>query len=124
MESGNVATWSVNGTDMSAYSTSASLSQSRDQKEIALLGSNPTVIRVGPNKVTFSAEGPLDPVAHAVLQAAYAAEPPVPVTIAYVAQSGISGSGSFIISTYDWETPGDDIGTYSLEAGLYTGTFA
>ena len=114
---GNVATVSIGGTDLSYWFTSANVSRSRDTSETTPLGSNPVRQSVGPLTKTFGGEGEMAPEVEAVLGAAIDAEPPAPLTITYVF-NGTTITDSFYISTFDFETPGDDAATFTVEAVL------
>ncbi len=117
MPNGNVARVSIGGSDLSNYFTTANMSFERDTSEVTPLGGNPRRQAVGPLGVTFSGEGEFDPAVHGVVGAAMTAEPPVPVQVTH-SFLGTTYTYSMYISSYEIDTPGDDLGTFSMEAVL------
>lgn len=120
--SGNIATFSLGGNDLSAYVTSVNISFERNINEINPLGGNAVAKLVGPYSATVSLEGGYDPAADAILSAMMLAA--TPATQAFVYRPAGSGggtraiSGSGYLSSYEVDTPGDDTATWTAEVAV------
>ena len=119
---GNIATFSLGGTDLSPYLTSVNVSLERDVTDINPLGGAAISKLVGPYGGTISLEGGYDPTADGVLSAMMLAATPALQAFVYrPAGSGggtrtISGSG--YLSSYEVDTPGDDTATWTAEVAI------
>lgn len=135
---GNDATFQVdNGagtlTNMSAYTSSVSLSIERDSTDLPRLGGNQTAKLVGPPGTEVDSEGWFDPTADAIFGAWQLEASQSARTIEIGPQGSASGavkySGEAYLSTYEGEFSADDPGSWSAsfvidENGLTRGTFS
>jgi len=124
---GTIATFTVGGNDISAYTTSVNISIQRDTNDITPIGGNAVTTLPGPYSYTISLEGGYDPVLDGILSAMMlAATPAVQAWIYRPAGSGggtRSMTGNAYVSTYEVDTPGDDTATWTAElAGVGTMT--
>lgn len=123
--SGNIATFSLGGNDISAYTTSVTLTLERDITDINPIGGNAISKLVGPYGGTISLEGGYDPVVDGILSAYMLAA--TPATLAFVYRPAGAGggtrtiSGNCYMSSYETDTPGDDTATWTSELAI-TGT--
>jgi hypothetical protein len=110
--SGNIATFVLNGTDISAFTTSVSDDITRDIKDIKPIGGAAVSKVVGPYAGTISLEGGYDPSVDATISALMLAATPAAVTFVH-RPSGSGGgtraiSGTCYVASYKVTTPGDD----------------
>jgi len=119
---GTIATFSLGGSDLSAYITSVNISIERDINDISPIGGNAKSRLVGPYAGTISLEGGYDPAADAILSGMILAATPALQAFTYrPAGSGggtrtISGSG--YLASYEVDTPGDDTATWTAEVAV------
>jgi hypothetical protein len=120
--SGNVATFSLGGNDISQYTTSVTLNLERNISDINPIGGAAISKLVGPYGGTISLEGGYDPVVDAILAAYMLAT--TPATIAFIYRPAGSGggtrtiSGNCYFSSYETATPGDDTATWTAELAI------
>lgn len=118
--SGNIAQFTLGGTDLSQYITSVSTNIERDIKDIKPIGGNAGTKLVGSYSGTISLEGGYDPTLDGVLSALVLAATPATSTFAYK-PSGASGrtiAGSAYVASYRVDTPGDDTATWRAELAV------
>ena len=120
--SGAISQFTFGGTDISPYTTSASISIERDITDINPIGGNPVSKVVGPYAATISLEGAYDPTVAAIFEASILAAVPATATFAY-RPSGSGGgtrsfSGSAYVASWGVDTPGDDTATWSAELAV------
>lgn len=123
--SGNVAQFTLGGTDISQYVTSVSVNMERDIKDVAPIGGSAVSKVVGAYSGTVSLEGGYDPALDAVVSALMLAA--TPATSAWTHRpSGTGGrtiSGNAFVASFRVDTPGDDTATWRAElavAGVIT----
>lgn len=120
--SGNIAQFTIGGNDISAYTTSASISIERDVTDITPLGGNAVAKLVGPYGGTISLEGGYDPALDAIMSGFILAATPALQTFTYRPSGSGAGtraiSGSCYVASFDVETPGDDTATWSAELAV------
>lgn len=120
--SGNIATFSLGGNDLSAYVTSVKVAITRDIKDIAPIGGAAISKLVGPYSGTISLEGGYDPAVDAILSAMMLAA--TPALQAFVHRPSGSGGGtraiggSGYLASYEVDTPGDDTATWTAEVAI------
>ena len=120
--SGNIATFSLGGNDISAYTTSVKFSLERKINDIGPIGGASISKIVGPYGGTISLEGGYDPVLDGIMSAYMLAT--TPATIAFIYRpSGAGGgtrtlAGSCYMSTFEVDTPGDDTATWTSELAI------
>jgi hypothetical protein len=118
--SGNIATFTLGGTDLSQYITSVSVNIERDIKDIKPIGGAAATKLVGSYSGTVSLEGGYDPTLDGVLSALVLAATPATSTFSYH-PSGGSGraiAGSAYVASYRVDTPGDDTATWRSELAV------
>lgn len=117
--SGNIATFSLGGTDISAYVTSVKFSLERNITDINPIGGSAISKLVGPYGGTISVEGGYDPVVDAVLSAMMLATTPALQAFVYRPAGAGGGtrtlSGNCYVATYEVDTPGDDTATWTMD---------
>jgi len=120
--SGNIATFSLGGSDISAYVTSVKLSIQRDTNDIKPIGGSAVSTLVGPYATTISLEGGYDPAVDAILSGMMLAATPALQAFAYRPAGSGGGtrtlSGSGYLSSYEVDTPGDDTATWTAEVAV------
>lgn len=118
--SGNIATFTLGGTDLSQYITSVSANIERDIKDIKPIGGNAASKLVGAYSGTISLEGGYDPALDSILSAAVLATTPTTSTFAYHPSggSGRSIGGSAYVASFRVDTPGDDTATWRAELAV------
>lgn len=120
--SGNIATFSLGGNDLSAYITSVNVSISRDINDINPIGGNAVSRLVGPYSGTLSIEGGYDPAVDAILSAMMLAATPATQVFVYRPAGSGAGTraigGSGYLSSYEVDTPGDDTATWTAEVAV------
>lgn len=124
---GTIATFTIGGNDISAYTTSVGISVQRSTNDITPIGGNAKATLPGPYGYTISLEGGYDPVVDGILSAMMLAA--TPVVQAWIYRPAGSGggtrsmTGNVYVSTYEVHTPGDDTATWTAElAGVGTMT--
>ena len=116
---GTIATFTIGGNDISAYTTSVNISIERDVNDITPIGGNAVTRLPGPYAYTISLEGGYDPALDAILSAMVLAA--TPVVQAWIYRPAGSGggtrslTGSAYVSSYEIDTPGDDTATWTAE---------
>lgn len=118
--SGNVATFSLGGTDISQYVTSVSVNIERDIKDIKPIGGTAGSKLVGAYSGTISLEGGWDPTLDGIISALALAATPATSTFSH-RPSGAGGrniSGSAYVASYRVDTPGDDTATWRAELAV------
>jgi hypothetical protein len=118
--SGNIATFTLGGTDISQYITSVSINIERDIKDIKPIGGTAGSKLVGAYSGTISLEGGYDPTLDGIMSALVLAATPATSTFAYH-PSGGSGrtiGGSAYVASYRVDTPGDDTATWRSELAV------
>lgn len=120
--SGNIATFSLGGNDISAYTTSVTVSLERDITDITPIGGNAISKLVGPYGGTISLEGGYDPALDAIISAMMLAATPTLQAFVYRPSGSGAGtraiSGNCYVATFEVETPGDDTATWSAELAI------
>jgi hypothetical protein len=120
--SGNIATFSLGGNDLSPYVTSANISIERNINEINPIGGLAVSKLVGPYSGTISLEGGYDPAVDAILSAMMLAAVPALQVFAYRPAGSGAGTrvigGSGYLASYEVDTPGDDTATWSAEVAV------
>ena len=120
--SGNIATFSLGGNDISAYTTSVTLHLERNISDINPIGGNAIAKLVGPYGGTISVEGGYDPVVDAILAAYMLATTPASLAFSYRPAGSGGGTrtvaGNCYVATYETATPGDDTATWTLELAI------
>jgi hypothetical protein len=124
---GNIATFSINGGDISAYTTSVDTDIKRDIKEIKPIGGAATSKLVGPYSGTISLAGGYDPALDAIISPLLLAATPALATWIH-RPSGSGGgtraiSGSAYVASFKVTTPGDDTAKWTAELAV-VGTIA
>jgi hypothetical protein len=115
--SGNVATFSLGGTDISAYTTSVKVDIQRDIKDIAPIGGNAKTKLVGAYSGTVSLEGGWDPTLDALIAGLMLAA--TPATSAWSHKpAGAGGRTIAGVASYTVTTPGDDTATWAAELAV------
>jgi hypothetical protein len=118
--SGNVAQFTLGGSDLSAYITSVSANIERDIKDIKPIGGAAGTKLVGSYSGTISLEGGYDPALDAILSALVLAATPATSTFAYK-PSGAAGrtiGGAAYVASFRVDTPGDDTATWRAELAV------
>jgi hypothetical protein len=120
--SGNIATFSLGGTDISQYTTSVSINIERDIKDIKPIGGTAGSKLVGAYSGTISLEGGYDPALDAILAPLMLAATPATSAILF-RPAGSGGStrvfgGSAYVASYRVDTPGDDTATWRAELAV------
>lgn len=113
---GSKATLSINGTDVTAYLTSISLSREADTAETTTLGKTSKTYIPGLKDGSFSIEGLDDAALDAVLSAALGAQVPFVYRPAGTGAGKIEYTGNAIGTSYE---PASDVG----EAGTCSAEF-
>jgi len=120
--SGNIATFSLGGNDISQYTTSVTFTLERDINDIVPIGGNAISKLVGPYGGTISLEGGYDPVLDGIISAMMLAA--TPATQAFIYRPAGSGggtrtiSGNCYVSSFEVDTPGDDTATWTSELAI------
>lgn len=118
--SGNVATFSLGGTDISQYTTSVKVDIQRDIKDIKPIGGAAASKLVGAYSGTVSLEGGWDPTLDALLSGLMLAT--TPATSAFLHKPAGAGGrtigGSAYVASYTVTTPGDDTATWAAELAV------
>jgi len=117
--SGNIATFSIGGNDISQYLTSASISLERDISDITPLGGQAVSKIVGPYGGTISLEGAYDAAVDGILSGMMLATTPTAQAFSYrPTGSGRTIAGTGFVASFDVDTPGDDTATFSAEIAI------
>src|SRR5262245_19825303 len=123
---GSAATVSVEGTDVSAYLTSANFSTDREAITLDLLGGNAKAKIVQSPSTSGTLEGAYDAAAAAIFQAYFEEASPTARTLIYTPQgTGDTYTGEAHFSNWSVDTPGDDAATFSVDyeiSGAWTMT--
>lgn len=123
--SGSIATFTLDGNDLSAYISSVSTNIERDIKDFKPIGGNAGTKLVGAYSGTISLEGGYDPALDAIVSALMLATTPAAVPFIH-RPSGVGGGtraigGNCYVASYRVDTPGDDTATWRAELAV-TGT--
>jgi len=120
--SGNIATFSLGGTDISTWTTSVNISLERDVTDINPIGGAAISKLVGPYGGTISLEGGYDPALDAVLSPMMLAATPALQAVVYRPAGSGAGTRSIscnvYVSSYEIDTPGDDTATWTAELAI------
>jgi len=120
--SGNIATFSIGGTDISAYTTSVNISLERDVNDINPIGGAAISKLVGPYGGTISLEGAYDPTVDGTLSAMMLAATPALQAVIYRPSGSGAGTRAIgcqvYVSSYEIDTPGDDTATWTAELAI------
>ena len=118
--SGNIATLSVGGNDISLYTTSVSLDVTRDIKDVKPIGGSAVSKVVGPYAGTISLEGGYDPVLDNIMAPLMLATTPATSAFIYkpAGAGGTTFSGNAYIASYRVDAPGDDTATWRSELAV------
>ena len=120
--SGNIATFSIGGNDISQYVTSVSINIERDIKDIKPIGGSAATKLVGAYSGTISLEGGYDPTLDGILSAMMLAA--TPATQAFTFRPAGSGAGTrsltgnCYVASFRVDTPGDDTATWRSELAV------
>ncbi len=118
--SGNIATFSIGGNDISAYVTSVSTDIKRDIKDIKPIGGSAVSKVVGPYAGTISLEGGYDPALDAILSALVLAGTPATSAFSFkpTGAGGRTISGSCYVASFRVDAPGDDTSKWRSELAV------
>lgn len=114
---GYIATFSYNGTDISAYLKDVKFSPARKNDDLPVLGGGAVSVIVGPVKTEIDLQGFIDPTVTAVFTAKMAETTPTASTAVYRPQGGSNPSrtGSAFCAMYDEDTPSEGPGTWTAK---------
>lgn len=117
---GNIATFTVGGTDLSPYTTLVTFDAKRDIKSVRPIGGAAVSNVVGPYGVTVTIEGAYDPVVDAALSPMLFTNPPPleAVTFRPTGSAGRTLSGSGYLASFRVDTPGDDTAKWRAEVAI------
>jgi hypothetical protein len=119
---GNIATFSLGGSDISQYVTSVKISLDRDITDIKPIGGSAITKLVGPYGGTLSIEGGYDGAVDAILSGMMLAATPALQAFTYRPAGSGGGtrsiSGNCYVSSYEVDTPGDDTATWTAELAI------
>lgn len=123
--SGSIATFSLGGTDISAYITSVDIDIKRDIKDIKPIGGSATTKVVGPYAGTIALAGGYDPALDAIISPLMLAATPATSTFSYkpTGAGGRTISGVGYVAAFKVTTPGDDTAKWTSELAV-AGTIA
>lgn len=117
--SGNIATLSIGGNDISQYTTSVSMNTERDIKDVKPIGGAAGSKLVGSYSATVSVEGGYDPALEDILGPLMLATTPTTSAVIYRPAGSGAGTNSYSFSAYvasfRVDTPGDDTATWRSE---------
>lgn len=118
--SGNIATISIGGNDISQYTTSVSLDVTRDIKDIKPIGGSAVSKVVGPYAGTVSLEGGYDPALDNIMAPLMLATTPATQAFVYKpgGAAGTTLSGTGYIASYRVDAPGDDTAKWKSELAV------
>jgi hypothetical protein len=120
--SGNIATFSLGGNDLSAYVTSVNISIERNISDINPIGGNAVSKLVGPYSATISLEGGYDPILDGILSTMMLAATPALQAFSYKPSGSGGGTRTIACSgylaTFEVDTPGDDTATWTAEVAV------
>ena len=120
--SGNIATFTLGGTDISAYITSVSIDISRDIKDIKPIGGMAGSKLVGAYSGTISLEGGYDPTLDGIMSGYMLAATPATAPFVYRPSGSGGGTraigGSAYVANYRVDTPGDDTAKWRSELAV------
>lgn len=118
--SGNIATFTLGGNNLSQYITSVSINIERDIKDIKPIGGAAGSKLVGAYSGTISLEGGYDPTLDGILSALMLASTPATSTFSYQPSGGGGRTigGSAYVASYRVDTPGDDTATWRAELAV------
>lgn len=108
MPLGNVATVSLNNTDISIYCKSISPKVSRDKKKMARLGGNQTTNLPGTVDVSFALEGWTDAVVIDLIAPLALAANPAAVPLVVVLDTGMQFSAAVRVSNFQPKADSED----------------
>lgn len=120
--SGNIAIFTLGGTDLSQYITSVSVNIERDIKDIKPIGGASGSKLVGAYSGTISLEGGYDPTLDGIMSALMLAATPAASVFTFK-PSGAAGrtiGGSAFVASYRVDAPGDDTSTWRAELAVST----
>jgi len=118
--SGNVATFTLNGTDISVYVTKVTTDIKRDIKDVKPMGGSAVSKVVGPYMGTVALDGGYDPALDAIIAPLMLATTPALVTFTHrpAGAAGRGISGSAFVAVYKVETQGDDTAKWTSELAI------
>jgi hypothetical protein len=110
---GNVAHFTLGGTDLSQYVTSVSTDLQREIKDVRPIGGNAVSKVVGPYSGTISCEAGYDPALDAILSPIFLAATPTSSTFSHQ-PSGTGGgtraiAGNALLASYRVDDSGSDV---------------
>jgi hypothetical protein len=113
--SGNVATFSLGGTDISAFTTSVKVDIKRDVKAIKPIGGSATTNLVGAYDGTITLDGGWDPTLDALISPLMLAATPATSAFSHkpAGAGGRTIAGNAYVADYSVTTPGDDTAKWS-----------
>lgn len=113
---GYVATFSYNGTDISAFLSDVKFSPARKNDDLPVLGGGAVSVIVGPVKTEIDLQGFIDPTVTAVFTAKMAEATPTASTAVYHPQgTGPSRTASAFCAMYDEDTPSQGPGKWTAK---------
>lgn len=118
--SGNIATFTLGGTDISQYTTSVSVNIQRDIKDIKPIGGTAGSKLVGAYSGTISLEGGWDPTLDGIMSGLVLAATPATSTFSHrpAGAGGRAIGGSAYVASYRVDTPGDDTSKWRAELAV------
>jgi hypothetical protein len=118
--SGNIATFTIGGSDISPYTTSVDVDVKRDIKEVKPIGGAAVSKVVGPYAGTVSLAGGYDPALDAIMSALVLAVTPTLTTFAHkpTGAGGRTIGGSAYVASFKVTTPGDDTAKWTAELAV------
>jgi hypothetical protein len=118
--SGNIATFSIGGNDISAYTTSVDVDITRDIKDITPIGGGAVTKIVGPYSGTISLEGGYDPALDAIISALLLAVTPATSAFSHkpTGAGGRTIAGVCYVASFKVTTPGDDTAKWTAELAV------
>jgi hypothetical protein len=116
------ATFSIGGTDISAYTTSVKFNPVRKEYDLEVLAGNAVKAMVGPVKTTIDVAGFIDPTLSTIFTNHMAESPPASAAIAYSPQGPVSGSphqtcNAFVVE-YDEDTASNGPGKWTAKLAV------
>jgi hypothetical protein len=118
--SGNIATFSIGGSDISAYTTSVDVDIKRDIKDVKPIGGAPASKVVGPYAGTVSLAGGYDPALDAIMSPLALATTPATSAFSHkpTGAGGRTIAGVAYVASFKVSTPGDDTAKWTAELAV------